>query len=349
MSHSTICIILMAAIVSAAGSVTAGPKAILRDAPEVKLPSPVDCNSPSFWVGDTFYVLTSTNQGPRRMKGSDQFHLGEPEEIKFDNKVDGWRWIECVWQADDGVLYGFYHHEFYVCPGTYLTAPEIGAAKSTDNGLNWTDLGTVVKARPNTIDCKSTNIFFAGGNGDFSVMLDKKKQYLYLYYTTYAGELSEMGVAVARMSWKDRDNPVGKFHKYYKGKWEEAGLGGLVTPIFPSNSTWMKKSVDGFWGPGIHWNTYLKQYVILMNRAVGEPKWPQEGVYISYSGSLSDPSKWTKPERIHEGGRWYPGVIGLTAKDKPTDKLCAKQARFYMRGGSNDEIVFFKDGEDTTK
>ncbi|MDO8685029.1 MAG: hypothetical protein Q7N50_16310 [Armatimonadota bacterium] len=311
-----------------------------REAPEVRFPSHVDCNCPSFWDGDTFYLFTSSNQGPRRMSGIDQFHLGEPEECFFDNEIEGWRWIEAIWRMEDGTLYGWYHHEFYVCPGTYLTAPEIGAVKSTDNGLHWTDLGAIITARPGTIDCGSKNHFFAGGNGDCSVMLDGNEDYLYLVFTSYAGEIAGQGLTFARMAWKDRDDPVGKVYKYCDGKWEEPGLGGRPTTIFKPNVNWMERDVDGFWGPAIHWNTHLKRYVILLNRAVGAPKWPQEGVYATYSHDLADPTSWTEPVKIHNGGKWYPVLIDTDIKSRGTDKLCGKIARLYLRGISNHEIEF---------
>jgi hypothetical protein len=39
----------------------------------------------------------------------------------------------------------------------------------------------------------------------------------------------------------------------------------------------------------------------------------------------------------------------VNTRAKETDKLLGKQARFYQRGISVDEIIFFRDGEDTTK
>ena len=32
---------------------------------------------------------------------------------------------------------------------------------------------------------------------------------------------------------------------------------------------------DAFWGPAVHWNTHLQQYVMLLNRAF-DPRWAQE-------------------------------------------------------------------------
>ncbi|MDO8682023.1 MAG: hypothetical protein Q7N50_00880 [Armatimonadota bacterium] len=276
--------------------------------------------------------------------------MGKAEPTKYDNQANGGRWIECTWRTDDGVIYGWYHYEPRgLCPGNHLTAPMIGAARSTDNGSSWTDLGVVLEARPNTLYCKAKNGFFAGGNGDFSCMLDKDKKYLYLFISTYAGDVTEQGVSVARMEWKDRNDPVGKVWKYYEGKWNEPGVSGRVSPIFPAKVDWKRRNADAFWGPSIHWNTYLKKYVILLNRTAYRPGWPQEGVYITYSTNLADPASWTAPKKILNGGTWYPQVLGVNRNAKETDKLCGRQARFYMHGTSNHEIIFFREGEGTTK
>ena len=63
--------------------------------------------------------------------------------------------------------------------------PRIGAAKSTDHGRTWTDLGPVIQAYQSATACDSTNRYVIGGVGDFSVMLDPTKTYLYIFYSQY--------------------------------------------------------------------------------------------------------------------------------------------------------------------
>ncbi|MDO8585430.1 MAG: hypothetical protein Q7T82_00130 [Armatimonadota bacterium] len=324
--------------------------AVLRGAPEIKFPAGVDSNNPAHWDGDTFYIFNSGERTPVRGEGKDQFSLANPVKTEYNNQINGKRWIECTWRADGGILYGWYHNEpGGLCPGKHLTAPRIGAVRSKDNGAHWEDLGIVLEACPTTIDCDYKNGYFGGGNGDFSCMLGHDKKYLYLFISTYAGDVSVQGVAVARMAWKDRDNPVGKVRKYYNGKWEEPGVGGKLTPIFPGKISWKEENADQFWGPSVHWNTHLKKYVMLLNHTCCKPGWPQEGIYISYSDSLSKPKSWTEPKRIMEGGWWYPQVVGVNSAAKETDKLCGRQARFYFGGVSRREIIFFRDGEDSSK
>lgn len=321
---------------------TVQARAALRPAPPLKFSGQVDSNSPAHWDGETLYVFNSIGH-PYRSFGPSLFELGEAQPVRFNNEVNGGRWIEATWKAEDGTLYGWYHHEPRdVCPGTTLTAPQIGALRSRDNGANWEDLGFIMEARENTLKCDAQNGYFAGGHGDFCVMLDEKGEWLYFFFGNYAGDVSEQGVAVARMAWKDRDNPVGKVWKWHKGGWTEPGLGGSVTPTFPAFTPWERADCDSFWGPSVHWNTHLKCYVMLLNRAKGQG-WKQEGIYVSFSTNLSDPKSWTKPVKIYDGGRWYPQVIGLN--EKGTDKLAGKVARFFMGGVSEWEIVFLRPDE----
>jgi len=313
------------------------PTVSLRPASQLKFPGGVDSNSPAHWDGDRLYVFNSVGH-PYRSFGPDLLKLGEPKAVSYDNAVDGGRWIEATWRADDGALYGWHHFEpAGVCPGTTLTAPKIGAARSFDNGATWKDLGIVLEAKEGTLKCDAQNGYFAGGHGDFSIMLDK--EYLYFFFGNYAGDVADQGVGVARMAWKDRDAPVGKVWKWHKGRWREPGLGGAVTPIFPAFVAWERKDCDAFWGPSIHWNTHLQQYVMLLNRARGKG-WGQEGIYISFSKTLADPKSWSQPKKIHDRGAWYPQVMGFGENLKGTDKVAGKVARFFMSGVSEFEIIF---------
>jgi hypothetical protein len=317
-----------------------------------------DCNSPAHWDGGTLYLFNSAGH-PWRSAGADIFHMDQSYvSIKFNNEVNGGRWFECTWKDEDGTLYGWYHLEpGDVCPQTrpakYVTAPKIGAAKSMDNGATWEDLGIVLESPPGSSRCDTPNKYFAGGNGDFSAMLDGEKEYLYFFISTYT-TLEEQGVSVARMEYVHRDRPVGKVWKWYEGSWREPGLGGHVTPIFPAEVDWHRKDTDAFWGPSIHFNSHLDAYVILLNRAK-DCDWTQEGVYATLNRDLSDPDAWSTPRKIldredvfpkmKDKSLWYPQVIGLDAAKRETDKLAGRRARLFLHGESLWEIFFLHPGE----
>lgn len=359
--HSALSVFLAIAPTSCAIAAV-GPAAVLREVPLIRMPGvpkpdapqggAVDCNSPCHWDGDTMYIFSSEGH-PFRSSGPDLMHLNpESERSTYDNEKDynGGRWIEATHKAEDGKLYGWYHREpGGVCPGKPLTAPEIGAVVSTDNGMNWRDLGIILKAPDDSLFCDTPNKYFAGGNGDFSVILDQQKEYLYFLISTYHKDPKEQGVAIARMRYADRDAPVGKVFKWHRGQWKEPGLGGRVTPIFGPTIDWHKPRANVFWGPSIHWNTHLERYVMLLNLA-RDKDWTQEGIYVSINRDIVNPEGWSKPEKILDAGRleaskWYPQVIGTNAAGRETDKLAGRVARLFVAGRSKWEIIFLKPGE----
>jgi hypothetical protein len=252
-------------------------------------------------------------------------------------------WIESVWRDDDGTVYGWYHHEPGGLCGGKLTAPKIGAAVSADGGKTFRDLGIVLESG-DSINCNAKNGFFAGGHGDFSVILDRERKYFYFLFGNYGGPWWTEGVAMARMPFESRTQPVGAVQKYAYGAWTEPGLGGAVTPILPPRVGWAFQDTDSFWGPAIHWNTALQKYVVLLNRSCCDAGWPQEGIYIMFGSDLSDPLTWTAPVRILTEGdvgfspAFYPQIFGLGAGE--TDSLVGETGRLFVKGVSKWEIHF---------
>jgi len=323
---------------------------VVQGGSDPKAAGDVDCNSPAHWDGDTMYMFYSTGH-PFRSSGPDLFHLSRPSKrVTFDNEAQwkkGGRWIEAAHKAKDGKLYMWYHNEPFVLPTQ--TAPRIGCMVSDDNGLNWRDLGIILEAPEGSFNLESVNKYFVGGNGDFSVIPDRNEKYLYFFISTYNKDTAEQGVAAARMLYKDLDNPKGKIYKWHKGRWDQPGIGGNVTPFFAAEGDWHCEKVDALWGPSVHWNTYLNAWVMLLNRAK-DKEWAQEGIYISFNAELSEPHGWSKPVKILdadklEKSRWYPQVVGTDAEKKETDKLASKTARLFVAGISKWEIVFLKPGE----
>ena len=112
-------------------------------------------------------------------------------------------------------------------------------------------------------------------------------------------------------------------------------------PIYRAAAGWHNElAVDACWGPSVHWNTHLERYVMLLNHAV-DAEWRQEGVYVAFSRSLSDPTGWSTPKRLLAGGTWYPQVIG-TDLGVGTDKIAGERARFFLGGRSQYLIQFVR-------
>jgi len=344
--------------------------AVIRSAPLTRFPGGynpdrkaafrADCNSPSVWVGDTLYLFNSWEQ-LWRASGPDVFHLSKASPVKYDNPELGkiWIWLESAWQDDDGTLYGWVHNEIpNICPAQagneipgYPIVVQIGALCSKDNGANWHDLGWVMEGSAASVRCNTLDRWYAGGTGDQFVIPDKAKNYFYFFFTNYSGFREEQGLCLARMAYADRDHPRGKIWRYYRGEWNEPGIGGRATPIFPASVDITRKDGNTFWGPSIHWNTYLNQYVMLLNR-VNDTAWLTEGIYVSFNCDISDPKGWSTPQKImdraeaihvdpeKEGNGWYAQVMGTNKGE--TDKLAGQKARFFLDGQSRWEIEFQK-------
>lgn len=331
----------------------------------VSLPGMVDSNSPVVWDLDNgerkMFVLTSHSGIPSVASGPSVDRLGAPVPVTLTPHPGYGVWFEAVVTDDVDTWYGFYHNEWPAtrCGREDRAVPRIGAARSSDRGQTWTDLGPVIQAYQSATACDSTNRYVIGGDGDFSVMLDPAKQYLYFFYSQYHRDPAAQGVAVARLQWADRDAPGGKIELWRAGIWEPEAGRRSFTPglpgerrlrlewVYPAASPLVTPAlawhdaddrVDAFWGPSVHWNSAIEQYVMLLNRAKNE-NYDMEGVYVAFAPRLDDPSLWTSPQKILNGGRWYPQVIG---SGTGTDKAAGATARFFMSGKSEWMISFSK-------
>jgi hypothetical protein len=209
--------------------------------------------------------------------------------------------------------------------------------RSKDSGATWEDLGIVLDAPPGSEACTSSNRFVLGGVGDVTAALDPDTRDIYLYFSQYASDPGVQGVAVARIAWADRDAPAGKATIWNDGAWLADGHG---SPLARARRPFHDRSseADVFWGPSIHWNTYLERYVMLLNRA-RDDQFNNEGIYVSYSPTVTDPTQWSAPVKLMDGGGWYPQVIGIET-GSGTDRMAGRRARFFLTGRSERFIEF---------
>lgn len=307
----------------------------IRPAPAIRMPAQVDSNSPVIWRDGQARVFNSAGS-PAISSGAGQFGWNDVRPVQIEPRDQYGMWIESAWTGEDGAIYAWYHHEPSACGS--LSMPQIGALVSYDGGDSFQNLGPVLSGSTPP-DCGSKNGFFAGGHGDFSVIYDWRSGYFYFLFGNYGGPPSDQGVAIARMAYEDRANPAGAVWKYFDGAWEEPGLGGRTTPVFQARVSWQDAATESFWGPSIHWNTYLETWVILMNRSCCRPMWPQEAIYVSFNPDLSNPRGWSAPERILEKPQaYYPQVVGIGPFE--SDTVAGEVARLYVQGVSKWEIVF---------
>jgi hypothetical protein len=332
------------------------PTATLIPAPTVLLSNQADSNSPAVWQMVNgrvlLFVTTSFGGWPTRHSGTQLSTLTSRGAVEFVQRPPHGVWFEAIVPDVDGTWYGYYHNEIpaEICGDTRRTIPRIGAARSTDAGATWEDLGVILEAPRGWHDCQSANYYFVGGVGDFSVALDHEEKDLYFFISQYGNRNWTQGVSVARMAWADRDAPQGRVSVWWRGSaWipsrrsrnseDPAYTYSVGTPIYRAVDGWHDgPDVDAFWGPSVHWNTYLEQWVMLLNRA-RDTDWEPEGIYVAFSTSLSDPTAWSTPQRLITGGAWYPQVIGLETA-VGSDRIAGERARFFLNGRSNYIIQF---------
>ena len=335
------------------------PSARLIPAPQLELPGRIDSNTPALWsLVDGAWrmsVMTSWGGVASLAVGSHLEALSPADPVQVLDHPGHGLWMESIVEDDGGVWYGYYHHEVPAdaCGRPERQIPSIGALRSDDRGRTWADLGIVLEAPADSYACTSTNRFVLGGVGDVSAVLDHERRDLYLFYSQYSRDTPTQGVAVARLAWADRDEPSGKAAVWNEGAWipgsplvsavegaPPAWSFRLGTPLVPASRSWHDggSTADAYWGPSIHWNTYLERWVMLVNRARNE-QFDQDGLYVAYSATLADPHSWSPPTKVLQRGGWYPQVIGIEPNEG-TDKTAGRRARFFVTGRSNHFIEF---------
>jgi hypothetical protein len=344
-SSSVAIVAALAAAATIAAQSPRVPVARLVSAPRLELPARIDSSNPAVWsMADgvmRLFVISSWGGVPVIASGASIDSLQSDGVVNFASHPGHGVWFEAIIPAADDTWYGYYHHErpADVCGRPDRQLPRIGAMRSFDRGLTWEDLGIVLDAPAGAEACDSANRFVLGGVGDVTAALDAEGKDVYLYFSQYSRDPAAQGVAVARLAWADRDEPAGKASVWRDGAWiPDWQLPG--TPLVRAAQPFHDRSPasDVFWGPSIHWNTYLQQYVMLLNRA-RDDQFGQEGIYVAFSPTLSDPAQWSTPAKILNGGSWYPQVIGTEA-GTGTDRLAGKRARFFMTGRSDRFIEF---------
>ena len=335
-----------------AGQTPRVPTARLIAAPRIELPSPIDSSNPAVWSLvngiNRLFVISSWGGVPIRASGSQLETLRVEGPVAFASHPGHGVWMEAIIPDAVGRWYGYYHHErpADLCGRPDRQLPRLGAMRSPDNGVTWEDLGIILDAPPGTDACDSDNRFVLGGVGDLTAALSADGKDVYFYYSQYVRDGAAQGVVAARMAWADRDAPAGKAAIWNNGAWLPASPTAAGwsyppgTPLVPSRQPFHDRAgeADVFWGPSIHWNTYLDQYVMLINRAEND-RFGQDGIYVSFSPTLAEPSRWSVPARILDGGEWYPQVIG-EQYGSGTDRIAGKRARFFILGRSQWFIQF---------
>jgi hypothetical protein len=346
------CLLLFTSAALAQTTEAVSPIVSIEEAPELPMPGAhefdvdwgVDGNSPANRGPDGALIIFNSFQFPWRSEGSGLTQMNLSERVTINNRdaIQGGLWLEATYRDRSGALFGWVHNETNAgCEGSSLAIPRIRQMISYDDGKTWDDQGVVLSSATDSVNCQTGNSYFASGEGDFSVIFDPGSQCFYFYFTSYNPEVAEQGLGVARLSYQDLMTPVGNVQKWFQGDWSEPGVGGRITPIMPPTVDWNQSDLNAYWGPAIHYNTYLQQYVMLLNHAI-DANWGSEGYYVSFNPNPADPNGWTAPQRLpldpESPAQAYPQVIGL--EPDGDDKTAGQIARFFLEGVSKWQIVF---------
>ena len=316
------------------------PPLRLHDAPLYR----ADCNSPVLIEAAATLAFVAhflpVGHSSRRV-GTSLFELGGapmPVRILDDPDPGLGKWIESVWRAADGRLFGWYHAEARAPCAERLMMPHIGALASDDDGASWRILGDLLRADPDDVDCSFRNGSMAGGYGDFTCVPDAAASHFYLHFTSYRPDPAAQGVCAARYAVADRDRPVGTVELWTDGGWLPAG-DVLPRPVIAPVRGWRYADADAPWGPAVHWNDALGLYVMLVNRTRGgHGDLVQAGIEVAFNDDLARPDRWTPPIPLVDGGIWYPQVVGAAIGEG--DRRLGAIGRFFLSGFSAWEIRF---------
>jgi hypothetical protein len=258
-------------------------------------------------------------------------------------------------------------------PSSAAAVCRIGIMKSTDGGHSWNDKGIFIEDLQPRMILKphNTSNTFAGGVGDPSAVASG--DYLYLFYGEYGypgvydsasykreTEWSGQCISVARIKLSDLDNPVGKA-KRWGGKDFDVPHDGIGMPVkslqIPMNEGGGPASSPegGFhWGPSVSWNTYLKQWVMLMGHVTGS-SWKGSKIFISFNpnedlGKGNNAQQWSKPQLLlDKPGHtiWYPSLQPMNTaddiKNKYTCLRLGQEARLFFKDMFGDSSVYISE------
>lgn len=197
--------------------VRVGPATVIRG----PFPDELDAPFTALRLPDGTFRGFSANGSTYAIEGATLWDMaGERREVLQAGPAgsinDCGRWLtsQTRWE---GNLLGFVHQERICDYGPQgHTDKSMAIATSSDDGLTWTDLGTVITGRDAPAPVGIT------GEGDCT-MVDGRDGYLY----GYCLRNTDWQTIVAR-AWAGEPT---EWRKYFEGRWDEPGLGGQATAI----------------------------------------------------------------------------------------------------------------------
>lgn len=197
-------------------SVRVGPPQVVRG----PFPDELDATFAAIRLPDGRFRGFTANGATYAVDGDSISDMGGPRRAVLQPGAPGsindcGRWLTSTARAAD-TLIGFVHQERACDYNVGRTDKSMAIATSRDDGLTWTDLGTIISGMDSPQPDRIT------GEGDCS-LVDGHDGFFYAYCLRNSDWQTIVARAPARAptDWR----------KYYDGAWREPGLGGAATDI----------------------------------------------------------------------------------------------------------------------
>jgi hypothetical protein len=254
----------------------------------------------SLGVSSQFGVMTTfgaRNNGVARAMGSvaDPWMGGRTAGISSGEKVPYKGGGPIFADPDSGNTYLFYHAERHPTGDKTLFYSWIGLALADSNdGRSFRDLGPILT--PN-VEMEMMDRSVEVGAGSFAVL----GPYLYLYFRDLLadGKAVQLSVARAKISEVAKAAARGEaapWTKFYRGEFQEPGLGGRSSPLEEKNRM-------------VRWCAVAQSHELgLLVMALAAPNGTGTGIFLSTS---QDGIVWSDPVLISEesGECFYPSLF----------------------------------------
>ncbi|MFZ0800448.1 MAG: hypothetical protein WCA13_01755 [Terriglobales bacterium] len=146
----------------------------------------------------------------------------------------------------------------------------LGLAKSTNDGLTWTDLGFIITANQR-FKAGASPRYNEYDSGEGNLVPDPAGKYYYIYFpdkvtkggfdhghdTFFSVARVPMDALLQSAFGQEETGALPSFEKYYQGEWDQPGLGGFSTSILNP------QSIAG--DPSVIWSEYLQRYVVIFD------------------------------------------------------------------------------------
>ncbi|WP_375597673.1 hypothetical protein [Devosia sp. Naph2] len=197
-------------------SVRVGPPLVVRG----PFPDELDATFAAIRLPDGTFRGFSANGATYAVDGASLPDMGGPRRAVLEPGEPGsindcGRWLTSTVRSE-GALVGFVHQERMCDYDVGRTDKTMAIATSTDDGLTWTDLGTVIAGTDSPLPDRIT------GEGDCS-LVDGHDGFLYAYCLRNTDWQTIVARAPTRL--------LTDWRKYHEGAWREPGLGGAATDI----------------------------------------------------------------------------------------------------------------------